>query len=157
VAPKDTTRPPGSGQHLTAPAQQQRQQQPNAMIGTDVDPFERKPSTPNCLLRELACFGYWLVHHGLQLGSSGEIEDKDLSRAVGFDRDLVRCPFELELWRCPFRVIQTVRAAYSHSWRSSDRSGITSQVSIATGATVNSAIRMTIGSADGIRSERMTT
>jgi len=33
-------------------------------------------------------FGYWLVHHGLQLGSSGEIEDKDLSRAVGLKRQL---------------------------------------------------------------------
>ena len=153
MAPKDRTRPPGSGQHLTA----QAEQQPNATIEKAVVPVGCTPSTPNCLLRERACFGYWLVHHGLQLGSSGEIEDKDLSRAVGFDRDLVRCPFELELWRCPFRVIQTVRAAYSHSWRSSDRSGITSQVSIATGAAVNSAIRMTIGSADGIRSERMTT
>jgi hypothetical protein len=89
VAPKDTTKPPGSGRHLTA-QEQQRQQQPNAMIEKAVVPVGCTPSTPNCLLRELACFGYWLVHHGLQLGSSGEIEDKDLSRAVGFDRDLVR-------------------------------------------------------------------
>jgi hypothetical protein len=86
VAPKDTTKQPRSGQHLTAQAEQQRQQQPNTMIEKAVVPVECKPSTPNCLLRELACFGYWLVHHSLQLGSSGEIEDKDLSRAIGFNR-----------------------------------------------------------------------
>jgi hypothetical protein len=70
------------------------------MIEKAVVPVGCTPSTPNCLLRELAWFAYWLVRHSLQLGSSGEIEDKDLSRAIGFNRDLVRCPFELESWSC---------------------------------------------------------
>src|SRR5258708_446457 len=47
------TKQSGSGRHLAAPAQQQLQQQPNAMIGTDVDLLERKPSPPNYLSREL--------------------------------------------------------------------------------------------------------
>ena len=58
------------------------------MIEKAVDPVGCKPSTPNCLLRELACFAYWLFHDSLQLGSSGKIEDKDLSREIGFDRQL---------------------------------------------------------------------
>src|SRR5260370_40082660 len=47
------TKQSGSGQHLIAPAQQQRQQPSNAMIGTDLDPFERKSDAPNYLSREL--------------------------------------------------------------------------------------------------------
>ncbi len=66
------------------------------MIEKAVFPVGRKPNTRNRLLRGLAWFGYWLVHHGLQLGSSGEIEDKDLRSAVGFNRDLVRCSFEFD-------------------------------------------------------------
>lgn len=89
LVPKDTTRPHGSGQNLTAQAGQQQQQQPPATNENAVVLLGCTPSAPICLLRRLACFGYWLVRDGWQPGSSGEIDDKDL----GFNRNLIRSPF----------------------------------------------------------------